>query len=111
MKTVTMPVLQRGRRDQTAQSRLGGILGPGVNVNQERHHDRSPVRKTGVSRIPGHRMEKSCVSHVPAGYSNSMITSSTASDAPGAALILRTTAFFSARRTFSIFIASTVASA
>ena len=40
-----------------------------------------------------------------------MITSSTARLSPGPALILVTTAFFSARRMFSIFIASTVHSA
>lgn len=42
--------------------------------------------------------------------SSSRITSSTASESPSSALILPTVASFSARRMFSIFIASTVAS-
>ena len=45
------------------------------------------------------------------GHSNSMITSSTARLSPGAALIFATVSFFSDRRMFSIFIASTVQSA
>ena len=43
-------------------------------------------------------------------YSNSMMTSSTAIESPALALIFRTTPCRSARRTFSIFIASTVQS-
>ena len=47
----------------------------------------------------------------PGLYSNSMITSSTLRLAPGAAAIFFTRPLRSARRMFSIFIASTVASA
>ena len=50
------------------------------------------------------------IGFAPTPYSNSMITASTARLSPGAALIALTTQSRSARSTFSIFMASTMAS-
>src|SRR5690606_13858758 len=82
--------------DPSRQPELGRLLHrPRAEV-----HALHPAADDGPHRLLRLRRHDRC-------YSNSMITSSTASVSPGLQLILATTPSRSARRMFSIFIAST----